>query len=928
VLAALCRGRVGEPQHRDGQAAVLAGGLLRVCFKQMQLITAQVDALLQPSLPNIDAPPPPDAAAPPSQLPPPPSSSSSSAAPQLARQAALEEAWLLQRWLCLCVAECCDSFDDARVEALRDFVPGVLARRAAGATNGQSKGGGGAPAELPCSIVDWPSALRRLLRSPSTDVRAAAVHCMGRLFGGSGLCSAWQAANAAAAVRGCGGLTSPPARGSGIASTPPPGAAIKLPGGGAPPATGAAGTTSRGIGLDVRQDGVVVLAHRLSPPRAQPIDVARSAGLSRAQPSAASTSRAASQQQQQQASRGNAAAQAALAAAEAAAAAAAAAAVLPGTPLLRVGTQDVAGLGLAEVHALIAAQGDDTNPCELCFECGQEDAEWAAKEVALAYFLIHAMSDASPVVRLELCNGLSRFVEHHREAFVSAMPGATASAQAGISQDNAWAWTTFTAIWSCVQSLRADALPVVANRANMIHTYISIHGAGQKPAAQGSIDDSGTIYPMSPRSRGDAAATDEGDASAEAMAQQALRNRQARLATSSGLKNSLSKGDSGAAANSAAAKGTCSALLALIQFLRAGHQPGSPTNNRASKLVAAALAEDRGLLNLLQSHSCTLGEYGPQFASELSTEAMSALATDLERSDRFKMASEPSPNNATQQQQQQQPPRRRPSDLGQMRAAVATPGPSWLKKFGSSLYSEAAPRFAAPLLSENCCEPDPALEQRRRWRWRRARRTTLRAAGVISAVAAGGGSTAGRLRRSLEEEANAIASFDHQLPSLNSADDVGTGQGRGAALSLQSGSGGSRGTSHTIFHPTEPLLIAADDSGPQISVWNYKQGRKVVSLDNANPAPARITALGLANEHDRPLLIVGSDDGMVRLWESVHGLKAGELDLDSSQGAEVTEAPPPPYLCTGWQALSGLTPGARGPGLVVHWRQARSPCHL
>ena len=84
------------------------------------------------------------------------------------------------------------------------------------------------------------------------------------------------------------------------------------------------------------------------------------------------------------------------------------------------------------------------------------------------------------------------------------------------------------------------------------------------------------------------------------------------------------------------------------------------------------------------------------------------------------------------------------------------------------------------------------------------------------------------------------------------------------------------------------------------------------------------------HEHDRPLLIVGSDDGMVRLWESVHGLKAGELDQAASQSAEVTEAssPPPPYLCTGWQALSGLSPGARGPGLVVHWRQVRGPRSL
>lgn len=77
---------------------------------------------------------------------------------------------------------------------------------------------------------------------------------------------------------------------------------------------------------------------------------------------------------------------------------------------------------------------------------------------------------------------------------------------------------------------------------------------------------------------------------------------------------------------------------------------------------------------------------------------------------------------------------------------------------------------------------------------------------------------------------------------------------------------------------------------------------QVAAFGNHNPASSRITSLGLVNEHDKALLLVGNDDGTVRLWADCQ--HPDDIDLRS-----------------GWNALSGLESGRRGPGLIVHWRQ-------
>ena len=63
------------------------------------------------------------------------------------------------------------------------------------------------------------------------------------------------------------------------------------------------------------------------------------------------------------------------------------------------------------------------------------------------------------------------------------------------------------------------------------------------------------------------------------------------------------------------------------------------------------------------------------------------------------------------------------------------------------------------------------------------------------------------------------------------------------------------------------LVVADERDG--ISVWNYRAGEKACHFSNTNPAGSRVTSLGWMNEGTDPLLFVGSDDGVVRVWGSI-----------------------------------------------------------
>lgn len=72
-------------------------------------------------------------------------------------------------------------------------------------------------------------------------------------------------------------------------------------------------------------------------------------------------------------------------------------------------------------------------------------------------------------------------------------------------------------------------------------------------------------------------------------------------------------------------------------------------------------------------------------------------------------------------------------------------------------------------------------------------------------------------------------------------------------------------------------------------IWDWGNGVKQSYCYNRASKSSRITSMDFVNGHDVSLLLVGSDDGTVRLW--------GNYTL--SRGKE-------PVLVTAWQALSDI----------------------
>ena len=106
-----------------------------------------------------------------------------------------------------------------------------------------------------------------------------------------------------------------------------------------------------------------------------------------------------------------------------------------------------------------------------------------------------------------------------------------------------------------------------------------------------------------------------------------------------------------------------------------------------------------------------------------------------------------------------------------------------------------------------------------------------------------------------------------------------------------------------LFAQFEPHLIVAN-SRDGITVWDWNIGIKLNRFCNSNPVGTRITEAKLLNEDDRPLLLTGSSEGVVRLYRNFH----------SPRDVSLTSA---------WRVLSDLIPAHRNSGLVAEWQQSR-----
>ncbi|XP_067126176.1 regulatory-associated protein of mTOR [Centruroides vittatus] len=104
-----------------------------------------------------------------------------------------------------------------------------------------------------------------------------------------------------------------------------------------------------------------------------------------------------------------------------------------------------------------------------------------------------------------------------------------------------------------------------------------------------------------------------------------------------------------------------------------------------------------------------------------------------------------------------------------------------------------------------------------------------------------------------------------------------------------------------LFHPYESHLVVTDKDS--YSVWDWEQGAMLSYNSNGNYPNTRITSVDFINAHDTALLMLGSDDGAVRIWRNY---------INDSKQTELVSA---------FQILSDMLPSTRGSGLILQWEQ-------
>ncbi|KAG8184610.1 hypothetical protein JTE90_005221 [Oedothorax gibbosus] len=100
------------------------------------------------------------------------------------------------------------------------------------------------------------------------------------------------------------------------------------------------------------------------------------------------------------------------------------------------------------------------------------------------------------------------------------------------------------------------------------------------------------------------------------------------------------------------------------------------------------------------------------------------------------------------------------------------------------------------------------------------------------------------------------------------------------------------------FHPYESHMVVTDKEC--YSVWDWEKGCLLRTDSVQVPSNTRLTAVDFLNPHDQTLLMLGSDDGVIRIWKNY-----------------ATDA----QLVTAFQVIQDLLPSTRGSGLVLQWEQ-------
>lgn len=107
--------------------------------------------------------------------------------------------------------------------------------------------------------------------------------------------------------------------------------------------------------------------------------------------------------------------------------------------------------------------------------------------------------------------------------------------------------------------------------------------------------------------------------------------------------------------------------------------------------------------------------------------------------------------------------------------------------------------------------------------------------------------------------------------------------------------------SKMTFHQFENHIAVADD-GNTVTIWDWKANARKSRFSNGNPEGSKISDMRFINEDDQALLMTGSSDGVIRIYQN----------YDSDVDVE---------LASSWRALTHMVPSNVNSGMVFDWQQ-------
>ena len=113
---------------------------------------------------------------------------------------------------------------------------------------------------------------------------------------------------------------------------------------------------------------------------------------------------------------------------------------------------------------------------------------------------------------------------------------------------------------------------------------------------------------------------------------------------------------------------------------------------------------------------------------------------------------------------------------------------------------------------------------------------------------------------------------------------------------------GARSTSLLRFHPYEPALVVCGSSD-NVSIWNAETSERMTAFSNENPKGTRMTAAQWVNEASSSLLLTGSNDGSVRIFD---GLFEANDEISREKPSLVSTFFAAPDIVTDKRYSSGL----------------------